>query len=1059
MNQFKKIESQTPLDIIIAAAKIIKNDIRITPFDKTEYPDISKMDDIEYAESWVPDSLSTFLSHLISPPLKRASIGQVITQNSRPRSMIAPIPFGIGVDIDKSFATKWLVNHLSQFGLSISSDEVKLFKESAITSAREKRPEEESEFSQWSGDNADHNIKTLTGKGTFHGMGIVVASRKSSTSTTVKRLKHKEFSGFSESNVQITPFFGSSVTGLSTLKLKEIKEVKEILSAAVKAPAPEMTLDLLWKTSWLFRKCNTNWSGFMQSATKKKDEQFKKDSIEFLPIIDLDPNNESCIYSTLQFVIGEAARLKIPTPCITFDQPLYQKASGIIKIEDLNIVCRLGGFHTLMSFMGSIGNMMAGSGLQELFEEVYAENTVPHLLSGKAYARALRCHLLAQSALVSQIIEFVVEERNIDLKPLEIIYNDANEVGLTDKEIVQLQSNYTLRKLREGIESYCKQKKESSRTAALWIQYIEYVDIIKEFICAERTSNWLLHLQAVAKMTNLFAATGHINYARCTRMYLQEMTELPVKHPWLYQKFLDGHHAIRRSDRFWAGLWSDLIIEQTLMRSLKCKGGLTHGRGFTDEVRNLWVWSINHSASVHEAMSSLSGIKVTSSDQHAEMSPKRMLIDTNDHMAFYRWIESRNPFNMEDEHLYSLSSGLVSIKDEDNVNAEKAEEIGLAIQESLNNVSFTEAKIKRKMHLNSLADLTESVNIPGDKSLHLNPTSLFVRLTAVTQREENVEEYFAYEMTNYPMSIFKDHMMRKPDKASLRKVILPEKNEIKNKKLTGKYVLDGGALLHRVTWNKGMKFKEIAEEYRKYINNNYGLSYIVFDGYDDTQSIKSTEHQRRATKNGSSRRIVIHEDNESPYAKDRFLSNTENKKSLISLLETKLTTGGHHVHVCTGDADTKIVSTALEVANESEVTVVADDTDVAVMLLYHWKEKLFDIKFYTERGKKGWSMRESQAPLSLIKQHLLFIHAWSGCDSTSSIYGKGKQSFFKLVTKSSSMQAIAETISDYWATPEEVEEASVKAFKELYGGKVNDTLTKMRYQFYYLVFEDFTCST
>ena len=57
------------------------------------------------------------------------------------------------------------------------------------------------------------------------------------------------------------------------------------------------------------------------------------------------------------------------------------------------------------------------------------------------------------------------------------------------------------------------------------------------------------------------------------------------------------------------------------------------------------------------------------------------------------------------------------------------------------------------------------------------------------------------------------------------------------------------------------------------------------------------------------------------------------------------------------------------------------------------------------------------------------------------------------------MQAIVETISDYWATPEEVEEASVKAFIELYGGKLNDTLTKMRYQFYYLAYEDFTCST
>ena len=137
MSEFKKIQSQTPLDIITAAAKIIKNDITVMPCDKKEYPDISRMQDIEYAMTWIPESLTMFLSHLVSSPLKQASIGQVIIQNSRPRSMIASIPFGIGVDIDKSFATKWLIEHLSQFGFSISSDEVKLFKQPAITSSRE----------------------------------------------------------------------------------------------------------------------------------------------------------------------------------------------------------------------------------------------------------------------------------------------------------------------------------------------------------------------------------------------------------------------------------------------------------------------------------------------------------------------------------------------------------------------------------------------------------------------------------------------------------------------------------------------------------------------------------------------------------------------------------------------------------------------------------------------------------------------------------------------------------------------------------------------------------
>ena len=58
------------------------------------------------------------------------------------------------------------------------------------------------------------------------------------------------------------------------------------------------------------------------------------------------------------------------------------------------LLLRLGGFHTLMSFLASIGHIMTGSGLQRLLELVYAENTVKHIMSGKAYDRAFRGHLL-----------------------------------------------------------------------------------------------------------------------------------------------------------------------------------------------------------------------------------------------------------------------------------------------------------------------------------------------------------------------------------------------------------------------------------------------------------------------------------------------------------------------------------------------------------------------------------------------------------------------------------------------------------------------------------------
>ena len=52
-----------------------------------------------------------------------------------------------------------------------------------------------------------------------------------------------------------------------------------------------------------------------------------------------------------------------------------------------------------MSFMGSIGHLMAGSGLAEILELVYAPHAIQHIMSGKAVSRAVRAHLLMDAAL------------------------------------------------------------------------------------------------------------------------------------------------------------------------------------------------------------------------------------------------------------------------------------------------------------------------------------------------------------------------------------------------------------------------------------------------------------------------------------------------------------------------------------------------------------------------------------------------------------------------------------------------------------------------------------
>ena len=108
----------------------------------------------------------------------------------------------------------------------------------------------------------------------------------------------------------------------------------------------------------------------MQHIFSDNQDLPPKSEVLFLPIIDLNPSDESCIYSTLVYVEHQARKLNIPTPCITFDQPLWLKAVEIITTKSMNIVCRLGGFHTMMSFLGSIGSMMKGSGLEGALENI-----------------------------------------------------------------------------------------------------------------------------------------------------------------------------------------------------------------------------------------------------------------------------------------------------------------------------------------------------------------------------------------------------------------------------------------------------------------------------------------------------------------------------------------------------------------------------------------------------------------------------------------------------------------------------------------------------------------
>ena len=65
-------------------------------------------------------------------------------------------------------------------------------------------------------------------------------------------------------------------------------------------------------------------------------------------------------------------------------------------------------------------------------------------------------------------------------------------------------------------------------------------------------------------------------------------------------------------------------------------------------------------------------------------------------------------------------------------------------------------------------------------------------------------------------------------------------------------------------------------------------------------------------------------------------------------------------------------------SNLRSVAVVGDDTDGAVMLVHHWRDDMQDIFFLQERYNKARSVKYASLRNVVIKEHLLFLHAWSG---------------------------------------------------------------------------------
>ena len=118
--------------IIETAAKLIKNDIKGIQTSSEYYPSRNDLEKVAVLE-YVPKTLLIFHRKIFAGKdndLKLGSIGQAIMQAARPRALLAPLQFGLAVEMHDQFGSRFLIDTLKH-GFSSSYSEVQKFERSA----------------------------------------------------------------------------------------------------------------------------------------------------------------------------------------------------------------------------------------------------------------------------------------------------------------------------------------------------------------------------------------------------------------------------------------------------------------------------------------------------------------------------------------------------------------------------------------------------------------------------------------------------------------------------------------------------------------------------------------------------------------------------------------------------------------------------------------------------------------------------------------------------------------------------------------------------------------
>ena len=247
-----------------------------------------------------------------------------------------------------------------------------------------------------------------------------------------------------------------------------------------------------------------------------------------------------------------------------------------------------------------------------------------------------------------------------------------------------------------------------------------------------------------------------------------------------------------------------------------------------DETQRLtWLLSSPVCSEVNTALQDYTSVHYSTSHQHKDLSSARQERDTNDTHKLLSFLSSKSPFDT-DLSLHSIDTGVTA---SDSVNVDNVFCVGEKILNEMIGHKVLDYVFKKK---NQVVTLEAKTMQTAKESVSIDPLLLFQHMVTAGKEAGDLQETFTHELCSYPPSLFEtNNVLLAPNKSPLADALwnqLPSNfsgmfsisNDVQ-------YVLDGGALLHRIPWKVGQTYDEICSHYIKYVADKYNHAIIVFD--------------------------------------------------------------------------------------------------------------------------------------------------------------------------------------------------------------------------------------